>query len=385
MNLFKATHILKSVGYHVEKDLNKQIDETLDMVLESMENRGAVHTQAYRILAEMAIKKPKKVTDDNPWNEYDERFSKLQGSIQSKMTRGGDPRPSTKQGWIDELNAIADHLSNPACRRELPNLQSYLNGDTDMYTSANPNNTGILSGNFKQDRKNISSSISTLGSHGGKNYEAILARIDELEASCGEDVTDDEANAIEKLRQDLETARIKAEGHNAAKGKTAIFRPAATTPVALSRIKFRLNNVAKATFTENEDGTITITSKVAKAKEALAGMGEFVEPQAQTAAAEPTELTFDVDAETAEFLEDIANDAGATITNDEGIVTITGTKHQLATVKANIQENLPELLETPEAAEAPVEEAPTVIDADPIEDDTVVYEAPEDEEIEDEI
>lgn len=386
MNLTEATKILKSVGYNVTADLDKRIERRLNTILESMENRGAVHTDAYAILAEMAIKKPRNVSDENPWNDSDERFSKLQATIQSKMTRGGEVKASTLAKWVQELDAIEDNLSNPAVLRELPNLKSYLSGDTDLYTSSNQNNTGELTGDFKTDRKNISSSISTLGSHGGKNYQALLARIDELERTHAPEVNSAEAAAIEKLRTDLETAQQKALELNNASGKTATFQPAATA-TGLRRATRRLdqNNID---YTVNDDGTISITSKVKKAKTALEGLGEFIVPTAPTRAQEPegpTELVVNADAETADLIGDIVTDNGATMVQEDGVVTITGTAAQIAAVKTELEQELPELFNTGDPAEGPVEEP--VEDVEEVEDDSAYYEAPEDveEEIEEDI
>lgn len=356
MNLNEATHILKSVGYNIDADLDKMIDIKLNDILESMELRGAVKTGAYKILYEMAIKKPRNVTDDNPWNDADEKFSKLQSTIQSKMTRGGSITPSTRSHWLDHLNTFKDEVSNPSVKRALPGLEDFLNSDNDIYTSVNNHNTGILTGDFSTDRKNISSSISTLGSHGGKNYDALLARIDELETNCGADCTPEEANAIEKLRLDLETAQQKALVINNSKGKTAIFKPANDTPMAQRRILRRLDQ-NRIAYTVGEDGLITITSKVSRAKDVLAEFGEFINPEvpetAAETAAEPTELNFTVeDPEAIGLMTDIVTDNGGEIVvdNETNGVHITGTKKQIKAIQAELMPEFPELFEIPAEA-----------------------------------
>lgn len=350
MNLFEAKHILKSVGYDVNKNLDNQINKTVNMVLESMEQRGATRTKAYRIISEMAIRKPKIVTPENPWNEADEKFSKLQATIQSKMSRsgGGAINFKTLTSWENTFNEIKDEVSNPSVKKEIKNMEKWFeDGATTPYKSVNNSNTGTLNGDFATDRKNIASSISSLASKGGKNYDAILARIDQLEMSCGDECTEEEANAIEKLRVQLEAAKEKAVIQNAVSNKVVTFIPTSTTSVGINRVKFKLSNI-KAEYTIDEEGNFIITSRINKAKETLEGMGEFVEPVAPTS--EPKELTFVVDdPEVLDAIGDIIEAVDKTyLTIDDNIVTITGSKGQLAKVKNILEEQLPELFETEE-------------------------------------
>lgn len=347
MNLFEAKHILKSVGYNVNRDMSREISRTLDMVLESMENRGATRTGAYRLISEMAVR-------GNKNDPIDTAFYNLQNTIQSKMSRSGGalPKPETLANWKAKFDAIKDKVHHPDQVAQLANMEAFLNGETDVYTSANKANTGeLLGNNFKKDSTNIRNSISSLASKGGHNYDVLLARIDELEELYADQLTPSEENTILKLRTQLAAAGDRATTKNTRSGKIATFAPASVTPLGISRVARKLAGV-NAEYVVNNDKTITITSNVNKAKTALTGLGEFIEAAAPVE--EPTSFEiYTNDPDAIGIAEDIVSEFKGTITEtDTGVYTITAKSAVKAdAIKAEIESNIPQVLDQRAAEE----------------------------------
>lgn len=360
MKLEESIHILSSLGYNVVQNVDKFIDESVNTLLNSMEKRGATRTKAYQTLVEMAINKPRNVTAENPWNDADQKFHNLQNTIQSSMSKSANPKPQTIQKWKEKLDSFKADVSNPAVIAELPNLESYLNGETDIYTSGNSDpEKGRLTDDFDGNVKKIKASISSVGSK-GTGYEATLKRLTELENSKDE-FTAEENRIIAKLRIALASAKVKGEQKAAENGKIINFVPAEGQRV--NRITYRLRT-ANIEHTVNDDNTITITSKIPKAKELLDGLGEFVVPTF-TAPEEqsPVESSaqYSVNNEDLDFFKDLIHDSGCggfIVDNEsEGTTTITVSGNE-----DNLNK-LAELIETEEVA------AELVINTDePVED-----------------
>lgn len=381
MNINEATNILSSLGYNVKKDINLEIDYRLNKILESMESRGATRTAAYQALLEMAIKKPKNITEENPWNDADDKFSKLQNTIQSSMAKNGNPKPETLAKWKDKLNDIKDNLSNPSVIAELPNLEQFLNGDSDIYISAKSNpNKGKISGDWASDVKKIRNSISSVASK-NTGYDSTLARIEELAASKT-DFTESELEDIESLRIALNSAKSRGEQKAIETGKVKVFRPA--DPRRLNHIQYRLRT-ANIKFTANENGTITIASNLDKAEELIGNMGSFLSPdELIERPAEPVvetlTKTFIVSPEDIEFFTDVANDNQLSdineidSTEDGSIYQVTGTADALDNLLSVIESegiNASETDSIPTEDETPSEEPESTSDESEIVSDDV--------------
>lgn len=399
MNLNEATHILSSLGYNVEFDMDADIQRDINFIKESMETRRHTHNDSYRIISEMARFNGRyvgsfagledagtvKLTVKGEEKEFGvaEALSKVENDFKSADSKGYSQSSSERLlANFDAALAKVPETANPEYIEELNKERAYIaqcieDGDgipkggwtasSQARTTHSRDDSALTA---KKLITNINNSITSL-KKGGKNYDKIKARIEDLLART--DLTDEERETAEGLEVKLNIANRIGQNAAQAAGRTAVFSPNNKTR-ALRRLR-----TEGIPFTENEDGTITITGKVTKAREELDGLGEFIETQVEVPE-ESNAITFRAGAEEMEtIIEDIAPEIGLTVTeNEDGSVTVDGTARQIKKFNKELTDNAitiekiepgaePEVVEEPEA---PVEEEiPMEDEVGPVEDD----------------
>ena len=381
MNLNEATHILSSLGYNVEFDMDADIQKDIKFIKESMEKRRHTHNDSYRIISEMArfngryvgsfegLENAGTVTltvkgEDKEFGVA-EALSKVENDFKSADSKGYSQSSAERLlANYDAALAAVPETANAEYIQELNKERTYIaqcieEGDgipkggwtasSQARTTHSRDDSALTA---KKLITNINNSITSL-KKGGNNYDRIKARIDDLLART--DLTEEERETAEGLEVKLDIANRIGQNAAQAAGRTAVFSPNNKTRT-LRRLR-----TEGIPFTENEDGTITITGKVTKAREELEGLGEFIETQVEVPA-ESNAITFTAGPDEMEtILEDIVGEISLTATqNEDGSVTIDGTARQMKKFKkeledSNIQIEIVTPSAEPETVEEPVE------------------------------
>lgn len=354
MKLNEAKYILESTGFTV-KNTESSFDKAVQSLMESMESRKATGTKAYSILSEMARFRGKYVDSfagledagtvtlsvgrGGETKEFGvaEGASKVENDFKSANSKGCSQDAATRlAGNFEAVLAAMPDTANQAYVAELNKELNYINQCLDAgdgipkggWTAEGLARTTHSRDDSALDAKDlikkINNSITSL-KKGGKNYDLIKSRIDAL-AARSDELTAEENEKVMDLYTKLDIANEQGQTRAVSSGKIAIFQK--NEGVADLRITAKLNHNG-IPFTKNEDGTFTITKKVADAKELLGDYGTFVEPTAQNDS-NKVYVTFNDEETEMIVVEDIAPAAGVEVTETDGIsIYVDGTKAQV--------------------------------------------------------
>ena len=298
MKLNEAKHILESLGYNIK---NPYINEEKVLLNELMARftpgRYTGRFKGLQDAGDVTIE----LNNGNKTEEAAKALSDVDNIFQTAMTQGIKTTQTKKldnliKNYTTILNAIQDLPEvNTETVDDITKKVDWLQGKKDadeeiiagewkaagLATTTHSKDDAAL--DFNTLVKNISAQISSLKSKGGNNTEQIIARIDDLAAREG--LTQAQLDKVEELRSKLEVATAVGARAAANRGRALTFK--SDRPLKITRATRRLTALG-INYTQNEDGTVTVTDtprKVAQAKEELEAIGvEFVE-----AAAEPEE------------------------------------------------------------------------------------------------
>lgn len=345
MKLNEAKHILESLGYNIK---NPYINEEKVLLNELMARftpgRYTGRFKGLQDAGDVTIE----LNNGNKAEEAAKALSDVDNIFQTAMTQGIKTTQTKKldnliKNYTTILNAIKDLPEvNQETVADIAKKIDWLQGKKDageeiiagewkaagLATTTHSKDDAAL--DFNTLVKNISAQISSLKSKGGNNTEQIIARIDDLAAREG--LTQAQLDKVEELRSKLEVATAVGARAAANRGRALTFK--SDRPLKITRATRRLTALG-INYTQNEDGTVTVTDtprKVAQAKEELEAIGvEFVDVNAEAEAGEDrnSEVTIKFgDEDSKAIAVEEANNRGVTVEDiDELTVKFTANEN----------------------------------------------------------
>lgn len=344
MKLNEAKHILESLGYNIK---NPYINEEKVLLNELMARfTPGRYTGRFKGLQD-AGNVTIELNNGNKAEEAAKALSDVDNIFQTAMTQGIKTTQTKKldnliKNYTTILNAIKDL---PEVNQETVNdivkkidwLQGKKDADEEIIagewkaaglatTTHSKDDTAL---DFNTLVKNISAQISSLKSKGGNNVEQIVARIDDLAGREG--LTQAQLDKVEELRSKLEVATAVGARAAANRGRALTFK--SDRPLKITRATRRLTALG-INFTQNEDGTVTVTDtprKVAQAKEELEAIGvEFVQAADENAEEPNASVTIKFGDEDSKAIGiEEAQNRNLTVDENELTVTFTGTAEKV--------------------------------------------------------